>query len=41
MFMTILQFDGWVSDDFGSSEVARYHGFDRRDIALPGRLDVR
>src|SRR6476660_6252491 len=38
MPMTILQFDGWVSDGLGSSEVSRYHGFNRRDIAPSGGL---
>jgi hypothetical protein len=40
MLMTILQFDGWFSDGFGFSEVTPYQGFDRRDIALVGTLDV-
>jgi hypothetical protein len=39
--MTILQFDGWLSDGFGSSEVLRYQGFALWDIAFLGKADVR
>jgi hypothetical protein len=39
--MTNLQFDGWLSDGFGSSEVLRYQGFALWDIAFLGKADVR
>jgi hypothetical protein len=38
MLMTILQFDGWFSDGFSSSEVSRYHVSTREILPLWARL---